>query len=288
VSRPGTNFAEGVGGVPIAYTIDGVDSDAPTVVMVHATGFCKELWLPLVDQLAARGCRFRSLLIDQRAHGESGRPQHPFDWWDLGDDVLRVLSGSSGLTGVGHSAGGTGLIMAELEAPGTFTDLLLVEPIIFPAPYRRVEHPLAARARRRQRTFRTRSEALEHFGRGSLFSSWYPGMLDLFVEHCVGEEGDHLALRCHPDDEAEFYDSARLSRVWERLGELDLPVTVMAGAQSSSHPPDVVARQASRIPNGRVVMIEDATHLVPMERPDVVADWLEPRLTDSSSQDEPG
>ena len=56
----------------------------PRVVFAHATGFCKETWDPVIDLLDGPGI----LAIDQRGHGDSGVADPPFDWWDLGRDVV--------------------------------------------------------------------------------------------------------------------------------------------------------------------------------------------------------
>ena len=79
-------------------------------LFVHANGFCKELWWPVVERLSG----IRALAIDQRGHGESAVGPPPFDWWDLGRDALSwVMTLDAPRLGVGHSSGGAALAMAE-------------------------------------------------------------------------------------------------------------------------------------------------------------------------------
>ncbi len=113
---------------------------------VHATGFCKEMWGPVVDpHLLGQAV----LAFDQRGHGDSAVPTPPFDWWDLGRDTLqwRHRLGEGGVVGLGHSSGATALMMAELLEPGAFQSLVLIEPVVFPGPFARApENPMSDQA----------------------------------------------------------------------------------------------------------------------------------------------
>jgi pimeloyl-ACP methyl ester carboxylesterase len=254
-------------GLPIAAAITSGD---PQVVLAHATGFCKEVWWPVIDLLPGVG----ALAIDQRGHGDSGVADPPFDWWDLGRDVLTAVdvAGWTRPTGVGHSSGAASLMMAELLAPGTFESLLLVEPIVFPPPYVRYEElPLAVAALRRRASYPSREAALNGFrGRGP-FALWTERALEAYVDGGFRNDGGEWALKCRPEVEAECYWAATLHGAWDRLGEVVCPAIVVGGEDSDSHPAAFVREQADLLGNARVEIVAGATHFVPMERPDVIA-----------------
>ncbi|MGI9610438.1 MAG: alpha/beta fold hydrolase, partial [Acidimicrobiia bacterium] len=107
------------------------------------------------------------------------------------------------------------LAMAEVLAPGTFATLLLIEPIIPTGPWARESHPLGTQARRRQRSFSSKAAARDRFAGRAVFSRWQPEVLDLYVRHGLQDEQDQVVLRCDPQDEAEFYDTAGLCDVWD-------------------------------------------------------------------------
>ena len=279
----GTGLAVSANGVRIAYV--DVDPSAPgaRILMVHATGFCKEVWTPVVAETTRAGCRAGFRLVDLRSHGASDRSEPPLDWWDLGRDVL-AASGGGPIIGVGHSAGAAALVFAEILQPGTFRDLLLVEPIIFPGPVGRSEHPLADAARRRQARFSTRQAARERFASRRLFARWDERALDAYVDHGLVPADDGFRLACRPEDEAEYYVAAQAHGGFGKLSELDVPATIMGGADSDSHPRQLLRVQSSRIRGSDVQIVAGATHFVPMERPDAVAAWLIDRL-DCSEQE---
>lgn len=256
-------------GIPLAVSTVG-DGDAHAL-FVHATGFCKETWLPVVERLPG----VRATLLDQRGHGASGKPEPPFDWWHLGGDVLEVV-GSVGSVGVavGHSSGGAAVAMAEITQPGTFAAMVLVEPIILPPPFVRGEdNPLTLMALRRRRDFDSIDSVFESFrGRGP-FALWTDQTLRLYAEHgTIEAPGGGRTLACPPEVEAEFYRTATSHGSWARLGEIECPVIVVVGEHSDSHTPDFARSLTARFTNSELRTIQDTTHFVPMEHPEAVAD----------------
>jgi 2-succinyl-6-hydroxy-2,4-cyclohexadiene-1-carboxylate synthase len=61
--------------------------------------------------------------------------------------------------------------------------------------------------------------------------------------------------------------------LWDRLGELTIPVTLVAGARDEKFRA-VAARMGEALPRGRVEIVEGAGHAVQLERPDTVAALL--------------
>lgn len=242
----------------------------PSVLAVHATGFCKELWRPVVSAL---GGDHPVLAIDQRGHGDSDTAPPPQRWSALGRDAAAAASRLEGARiGVGHSSGGAALCIAELGSPGTFAGLVLIEPIVLPGPFRRLEdNPMTAMALRRRRSFGARSEARANFAGKGPFERWTDEMLDLYVTYALRDEGDGVVLKCAPEVEADFYREGWNHRTWECLPEIACPVLVMAGEDSDTHPAQFVDELAGRFLDGHAQIVTGTTHFVPMERPDVVA-----------------
>ena len=61
--------------------------------------------------------------------------------------------------------------------------------------------------------------------------------------------------------------------LWDRLGELRIPVTLIAGARDEKFRA-IADRMAAAIPDARVEIIEGAGHAAHLERPDTVAALL--------------
>lgn len=267
---PPMHWVRGHGGSPIAVRSWPGEGD-PALGFVHATGFCKEVWLPVIEELHRAGATLPMLAWDQRGHGDTEVGSPPFDWWDLARDALAVI-GPRRVVGVGHSSGAATLAMAAILDLSRFQTLVLVEPIIFPPPFvRPADHPLAQAARRRRSSFPALEEARDHFASRPLFTGWDPRALEGFLLGGLGRVGQSWELKCRPEIEAEIYLGAAVHGAWDRLPELDLPVLVVVGSESASHPPEVVAELVGRFPRARAVVVEGAGHMVPMEQPAALA-----------------
>lgn len=270
-----TSFVNGHDGVRLRIAVD--DGDGAGILMSHATGFCLDVWDPVVADLRGLGVSAPVARWDHRFHGDSGRAAS-FDWWDAGRDALTVIDalgwGTVGI-GVGHSYGGAALVLAELLRPGTFTRLLLIEPIIFPGPYERFpDQPLVVMSRKRTPSFPSRAAAFENYENKGPFARWDKRALDAYVDGGFVEHDGAWRLKCDPDDEAETFLAATMHAAWERLGEVRCPVFVVAGEHSDSHPTDYLAAQTGRFPNAVHDIVDDASHFLPMEQPGRVAELI--------------
>ncbi len=251
-----------------------------SMLAVHATGFCKETWIPMVFELRRLQWTGRGLGLDQRAHGDSGAPSPPFDWWQLGRDVLTAASELEvPVVAVGHSSGATAIVLAELVEPGSFDRVVLVEPILFPGPNARVDdHPFAEAARKRRRWFPSREAAMENYRGKGAFTGWEERALRAYVRNALRSASDGYELKCDPDLEAEFYASAATHSAWERLPEIRCPVTIVVGSESDTHLPDLVAQQLARFADVELEVVEGVGHFVPMEAPGRLAAIVAERL----------
>ena len=55
-------------------------SGEPDVLFIHATGFCKEVWRPVVSHLQKQRPATGTLTLDLRGHGDSPRSGPPYRW----------------------------------------------------------------------------------------------------------------------------------------------------------------------------------------------------------------
>ena len=258
-------------------TADGVDvatydlgGDGPDLLLVHATGFCGGVWAPLAAHLP----ELRRAALDVRGHGRSGPPPASADWELAAQDVLATIDalGLQRPLGAGHSMGGALLAIAELQRPGTFSGLWLYEPIIMPKEIveagRDGSNPLAEGARRRRERFDSAEQALANFGSKPPLSFLHPDALAAYVEHGFAPQPDgSVVLRCAPEREAANYDVGGQHRTFERLGELQCPVTVLHGRADEPGPASFAPAIAEAIPAGRLEEHATLGHFGPLEDP---------------------
>jgi len=262
------------GALVAAYDFGG---DGDPVLLAHATGFNAHLWMPVVERLRDR---FHCYAFDERGHGASPTPPGgEFDWHHFGEDA-RAVAVALGLRrprGVGHSAGGALLLLAEEDHPGSWEALWVFEPVVPPWPVPRddgltAENPLAGGALRRRDRFATRAEAYEHLASKPPFDAFDPDALHAYVEHgFVDDPSGGIALACRREDEAATYRNAGLHRGYDHLPAVTIPVHVVSGAASTHFPSELMRQVAGRLPHGSAEVMDGLGHFGPFEDPDRVA-----------------
>jgi len=235
------------------------------VYFAHATSFCGAVWRPVIDRLSGVDC----VTWDFAGHGEGPVLDLPVDWRHFGKQVLEETE--PGGIGVGHSMGAAAMAMAQLADPDRFRFLVLIEPVVFPGPHARSDHILSDIASRRRSMFETRDEARQNWASKMAFADWDASALDGYVS--CGLRGDgpvHLA--CDPEHEADIYRASNDHGTFERLGEIEIPVLILAGDLSDTITADLARLQAGQFRSAGVEIVPDAGHFLPMEKPELVAD----------------
>ncbi len=253
--------------------------EGPELILVHGTGFHGRCWAPMAPVL---GRSFHVWALDQRGHGQSGHSADRAydDWGRFVDDLLAVIDrlGLERPFAAGHSLGGAVAILAEQHRPGTFAGIYAYEPIIIPPPVIALaegNRRLRDLALKRRNVFDSVGAARANFAPKPPFDRFDPAVLDAYLEGGLSIQPDGtVALSCPGDEEASVYEGATLHHAYDRLGEMNLPVTVAGSAERGDIGPELLSDLAGRIPGARLEPLRGVTHFGPMEEPGRVADEM--------------
>lgn len=270
-------------GVDIALLDWG--GEGPLALLHHANGFCAATWDLVARRLRER---YRVVAMDARGHGDSSKPAgaDAYAWTEFGADlaaVARVLAPEAGgrvALGLGHSFGGTSMVMAAAAEPGLFGRLVLVDPVLPPPaelagtvdPERGARaEKLVEGARKRRTLWPDRAEARASWIEKPLFADWDPRALDLYLAYGMADRPDgQVELKCSGRTEAAIFSQGFTFDVWKLAEAVEIPVLLL-WASRGDFPRAVYEQFAARMADARVEDV-DAGHLVPMERPDRVVD----------------
>jgi pimeloyl-ACP methyl ester carboxylesterase len=273
-------YATSADGVRVAF--DDLGGSGPPLLFAHATGFHGQVWRPVAEELAGE---FHCWTFDERGHGDTPPPANGvFDWNGFALDALAVVDevGLERPYGVGHSAGGAGLLLAELSRPGTFGSLYAYEPIVPPTGedgkpmLPSGSNPLAAGARRRREVFESRDAAYANYASKPPLSVFAPAALRAYVDHGFEDlpDGDGVRLKCRGESEARTYEMSIHHGAYSRLGSVTCPTTVACGSDTDTFGPSVMAMLAERLPLGRVDVLPGLGHFGPMQDPAAIAESI--------------
>jgi pimeloyl-ACP methyl ester carboxylesterase len=118
-------------GVKLAYTESG--SGSPPVVLVHGWTCDHTYFAPQAEHLAKR---HRVISVDLRGHGESDKPQGPYDISVFADDVAWLCRkvGAQKPIVIGHSMGGMTALELAVRHPDLPSAIVVCDsPMALPA-----------------------------------------------------------------------------------------------------------------------------------------------------------
>ena len=286
-SLAGMQLVPSTDGVNVAvHDLGGpTDASAPALLLVHANGFHARVFAPMVA--AGLADHFRCVGLDVRGHGDSEVPDGlEYQWLGFGNDVAAVvatLPADVPRYGFGHSLGGAALLMAELAAPGSFDALYLYEPITPPgdaASMAGVDYsldhagpnPMADAAVRRREVFDSWDAAIANFSAKPPLNVFTSEAMQAYVTSGFARQPDGtVRIKCRGATEAAIYRSAGAHHVYDRLGEVTVPVTVAVGRAVDFGPSAFASQVAERLPDGRLVRFDTLGHFGPMQAPDALA-----------------
>jgi pimeloyl-ACP methyl ester carboxylesterase len=268
------------------------ETDRPNLVLVPGSGLPSELFLGLEVMLAED---WHGYSFDRRGQGRSSTPETGWDFADFANDLrlgMKAL-GIEEAVGIGHSAGGTDMLLAAATG-SLFTRLLIMEPTLqdprLPA-LNETRPPTwersRGRARQRRIEYPSVDQVIKRWKSAPNFERARPDLFRAYVEAAFeATEAGTIRLRCLPEVETTMVRP--IMQVFERryrppdgqpdpfrpLLSLQTPVTFTTSEFSGGYYGEMVQRGLSMLPNAVHVHFKGVGHLVPLEKPELVAQLL--------------
>ena len=246
-------------------------STGPVVLLIHGIPTNHTLWWDVVPRLAPHA---RVLAVDLLGYGCSDRPGRQA--LDLAAHAGRLVAlldalGIGRANVVGHDIGGGVAQILAVHHADRVERLCLVNAVCYdawPVPAMRalelaspvLEHApprlTIAALRAGMRTLFAHQDRADRFLDAFLAPFGDDGGMDVFVEHL------------------HALDSRETEALAPALRSLLPPVAVIWGRRDHQLKPPLAERLAGDIPTAELSWVEDASHFVPADRPDAVADGV--------------
>ncbi|MGD0453102.1 MAG: 2-succinyl-6-hydroxy-2,4-cyclohexadiene-1-carboxylate synthase [Solirubrobacteraceae bacterium] len=238
-----------------------------SVVLLHGFGGTHRAWDGVIAALDRE--RYRPLALDLPGHGEAADVERPIT---CAGCVARVLARApERFVLCGYSMGGRVALHVALAAPERVARLVLVSTSAG------IED-VAERAARREADERLARE-LETVPFEQFIERWRTQPLFAEDPPEVGTLAREDQRRNRPDALAAALrgiGTGQMASLWDRLGELEMPVTVLAGERDAKFRA-LGQRMSALLPDARLVVAAGG-HSLPLESPQAVASALdEPR-----------
>jgi pimeloyl-ACP methyl ester carboxylesterase len=267
------------------HYLDWGNEGAQPVLMTHGIGLCAQIWNHAARALNAD---YHVLSLDLRAHGETQDPHKGYKFEDLGEDVAAVIKalGLKDLFGVGHSAGGMSLLVADSVGSGGLSKVMLIDTRVGDSPMamltaeERIER--IKRTEQKRNIWESRPVMYEAYRNRRAFKTWTDEVFGDYINGGTRPLVDGtVEIKCSNIVEATFYDTRQsldTSTVITSLGaEYMLAVGNYEGRQ---HLTDAaVQRLAEEAQGFSFSELPQGSHFVPMEHPDLVLDRIKEFLS---------
>lgn len=241
-----------------------------TVVLAHGYGFTLDGWNLIARALV--DCGLRVVAFDQRGHGRSTIGADGIGSAQMASDYGAVLEAHDVEDGVlvGHSMGGflsIAFLLGGSDAVGRVGSLLLMATFAGDVsrdnPQNRLQIPLIRSGvlpKMLGAGFVARA-----FTKSLVGDDFEPGFAEAFVPVFRAQDHDRLV----PILQA-MVDESR----YDRLGEIDLPCTVLVGSEDHTTPPFHTADLHAGIAGSRLVTLDGKGHLLNWEAPDPIVEEI--------------
>lgn len=244
-----------------------------TLHFAHANGIPTATYGTMLSELSHH---YRVCSIPVLGHD----PAYPVtnNWVHLRKQLIHsVESANRGpVIGVGHSLGGALTILAALERPELFSQVIVLDVPTFShleamtvyaaKKFGFIDHLTPAKKSRTRRTqWSTRDEAKAYFKTKALFAQFHDQCLQDYVDHALTEtEAGNVELGYRLDVELAVFRTVPHKMVLNG-SHLKMPMAVIAGKESTTVRQYQYRRMTSKVGfTGRLV---EGSHMFPLEHP---------------------
>jgi 2-succinyl-6-hydroxy-2,4-cyclohexadiene-1-carboxylate synthase len=238
-------------------------AEPETLILLHGFAGTGRMWDPVIGHLD--GERYRALAPDIRGHG-SAHTRRPISFDACAQDVIDLAA--EPVTLVGYSMGGRIALHAALAAPQRFTRLVLIATTagIGDAATRAARAAADEQLARFMETHDIHAFA-DRWSAQPLFADTPPEAAAFWRANILDNHPSALAAAMRG------LSAGRMLELWDRLGELTMPATVVVGA-SDARFRAFGERLVAGLPDARLVVIPGVGHGVPRDAPVLTAEAI--------------
>jgi 3-oxoadipate enol-lactonase len=241
-------------GIEIGYDVTG---EGPWVVLNHSLGLDRTMWFQQTPVLAEG---YSVLTWDARGHGESATTPGPYDFDLMAQDLVGLMDALSidRAAVVGLSMGGATAMNVAATHPDRVSTLVLCDTSAWYGPDA-------------EKNWRERAEGVIDDGIESIrvvqAGRWFtdsfrkrePEIMDRILD---------LLMAANLQGYVATMEGLGQLDLRPKLKEIECPTLVVVGREDPSTPPTMAEEIHRSIQGSRLVVLDDARHLAPVEKPD--------------------
>jgi len=272
--RPAVHRVEADDGVMIRVLDWEEDGNLPFYIL-HGSQGNASMWEYLADSFPDR----RVVASDHRGYGETEGPvgtctteRHVRDM-----DAVRRGVGLKMPILIGFSGGAVDSVHYAATHPGVISALILLDPPMFGPPPKEVMDFFA----KAPREFSNLDDYIDVQRGGPLARGANVRLLRLYGTYSLRPGADGI-LRplVKPHAQSEWNQSMAKLDVWGLAARIKIPTLVVRAGGAPILPQEVAEKLVSTLGDGRLSVVEGASHALPLDDPDALHDAIRDFLKD--------
>lgn len=264
----------------------GVDNNK-RIHLLHGNGFSAMTLAAVASQFPTD---WNIWLTNIPGHGESTQPAVKVpNWQDMANSIADAIYQQANvkergpLIGVGHSMGGVLTLLAAAKYPDLFSEIILLDPILFKPNMIFAQRLLRVTGTWRQRAlvksvanrtavWQNLSEMKKDIAKKSFYKPWHQQVINDYCQYSTHEVNNNVALSCSPAWEASIFGSYPVG-LWRAVKKLTVPTMILQAQKSYFFIPSAVKRAVKKNNNIQWQVFGNH-HCFPMEQPIETANIL--------------
>ncbi len=263
-----------------------IGGSGPLLHFAHANAYPPGSYRQFLEPLTSQ---YHVLAVEHRPLWPGSDPAELTRWELIADDLIDFFDQENlrGVIGVGHSLGGVATLMAAVKRPELFQKLVLVEPVFLEPRWleaaktatreEMMQFPLVQSAVHRRDQWDNVADVFARYRPKKVFAGLSDEVLWDFVRAgtrpCDPTDPSQGVTLAYPKLwEAQIY--ATLPQVWEPLPQLTQPVLGIRAAHSDTLSKKGWQLWQDTLPHGTYIEMLDTGHLLPLEKPQELADLI--------------
>lgn len=270
--------------------------NAKRIHLLHGTGFSAMTLAAMASQLPKD---WSIWLTDVPGHGKSTQPTTKMPNWQkmantIADAIYQQanVKENGPLIGIGHSMGGVLTLLAAVKYPDLFSEIILLDPVLFKTEMIIAQQLMRATGTWRQRalvksvanrtaTWPSLTAMNESIASKSFYKNWHPQVINDYCEFSSHvSKNDAVQLSCQPSWEASIFGSYPKG-LWRAIYHIEIPVEILIANKSYFFIPKAVKR-AAKINKSIQWQMFGKHHCFPMEQPIETAEIISRLITAKS------
>ena len=262
----------------IPYLSFGTKNEA---VFLHGNGFPPEAYTALLKKLAEK---LKIYAMYQKPFSKTIMTPNAIYGWDVfKNDFIQFLKETKlkKPVAIGHSMGAIILLMVEIQQPGTFKKIFLLDPVITSPVKSRVYkimlnmglidmfHPMIKKTKKRKMKYNSKLEMFDSYRNKKIFSKISDENLMCYIDSITIKHKNYIKIKLTKDWENAIYRNGSMNdyKIWRDIKKIKTPTYVITPIDrefGDFHYGFKLKKQNNLFQN---IEIKDSTHLFPLERP---------------------